>query len=282
MHFTLPLIPGSSGRNGGRPRGEESSHSRKVARALEAQRRQTQPPARFSEGSLLREMERLGLGTPATRASILETLKERGYLRPEGKALRPTEKGRTLIALLRDREVASPELTATWEKALEGIWREKKGAKGYEAFLQAIHAFVRKETENILKMEVPTVRKEATPKMLAFAKKLAKQTGRKLESHDFDSVRAFIDETLQAVEKGEGLGTCACGKAVRPFAKGWRCEGGHTVWEETFGKRLTPKQALALLQGEKIRAKGLKGRSGKVFDATLFYSHEEGKVRLEF
>lgn len=251
-------------------------------RALEAQNKLTQPPARYSEGTLLREMERLGLGTPATRASILETLKERGYVRPEGKALRPTEKGRTLISLLRDREVTSPELTATWEKALEEIWREKKGAKGYKDFLEEIHSFVRNETENILKMEVPTVRKEATPKMLAFAKKLAKQTGRKLESQDFDYVRAFIDETLQAIEQGEGLGTCACGKPVRPFAKGWRCEGGHTVWEETFGKRLTPRQALALLQGEKVPAKGLKGRSGKTFDATLFYNHAEGKVRLEF
>lgn len=59
---------------------------------LKVEEKMTQPPKRYTEGSLLGEMERLGLGTPATRAGILETLKERGYVQPKGKTLLPTEK----------------------------------------------------------------------------------------------------------------------------------------------------------------------------------------------
>lgn len=244
------------------------------------EKRETKPPSRFTEGSLLKEMERLGLGTPATRAGILETLKERGYLLPRGKALQPTEKGRTLIALLREREVASPEMTARWEEALEEIWRKRKGESGYREFVEGIHSFVRREVEAIVSLEVPEVRKEATPKMLNYAKNLAQKTGKKLPGTDFETVKAFIEEAKGLLE--EGLGQCQCGGKVSAFSKGWKCEAGHVVWSEIFGKRLTAKQALALLQGESLHLDGLKGKSGKPFRARVYFDWGEGKVRLAF
>lgn len=246
------------------------------------ERRETRPPSRYTEGTILKEMERLGLGTPATRASILEGLKERGYLTLSGKSLVPTEKGRALVQLLRERAVASPEMTGEWERRLEAIWHQGQGQGGYRGFLADIRNFIRNELEAILAMEVPEVRKTATPKMLSYARSLARQLGKRLESEDFDAVKAFIDAAKAELEGGEGIGTCACGEPIRPFSKGWKCAGGHVVWSEVWGKRLSAQQAVSLLEGQALKLKGLKGKSGKPFDALVRYDHGEGRVRLEF
>jgi DNA topoisomerase-3 len=249
---------------------------------LEVLEKKTTPPPRYTEGSLLKEMERLGLGTPATRAAILETLKERGYLLPQGKSLVPTAKGRTLIDFLRPYAVSSPEMTAEWERKLEDIWRKRHGEGGYKVFLSGTYEAVREGVGAILASTMAEVKREATPKMLAFARSLAKKTGQKLEDTSYEAVKAFIDSALEKERSGEGVGTCFCGEKVRPFSKGWKCEGGHVVWEETFGKRLSLKEALKLFSGERLFLKGLKGKSGKPFDAYLVLDPKEGKLKLQF
>jgi len=88
-------------------------------------------------------MERLGLGTPATRADIINTLLERGYVVRKSKSLISTPKGKELISKLRDSRVSSPEMTAEWEKELETIYTQKKGKSGYERFLEGIKGFVK-------------------------------------------------------------------------------------------------------------------------------------------
>lgn len=249
---------------------------------LEALEKETTPPPRYTEGSLLKEMERLGLGTPATRAAILETLKERGYLLPQGKSLVPTAKGRALIDFLRPYTVSSPEMTAEWERKLEDIWRKRQGEGGYRAFLGGTYEAVREGVRTILASAMAEVKREATPKMLAFARSLARKTGQKLEDTSYEAVKAFIDSALEKERSGEGVGTCFCGEKVRPFSKGWKCEGGHVVWEETYGKRLSLKEALKLFSGERLFLKGLKGKSGKAFDAYLVLDPKEGKLKLQF
>jgi DNA topoisomerase-3 len=249
---------------------------------LEALEKKTTPPPRYTEGSLLKEMERLGLGTPATRAAILETLKERGYLFPQGKSLVPTAKGRTLIDFLRPYPVSSPEMTAEWERKLEDIWRKRQGEGGYRAFLSGAYEAVKEGVRTILASGMAEVKREATPKMLAFARSLARKTGQKLEDTSYEAVKAFIDRALEKERSGEGVGTCFCGEKVRPFSKGWKCEGGHVVWEETYGKRLSLKEALKLFSGERLFLKGLRGKSGKPFDAYLVLDPEEGRVKLQF
>lgn len=101
---------------------------------------QTKPPARYSEATLLSAMEgagklvedeelreamsERGLGTPATRAAIIEGLLNEGYLRREGRELIPSAKARQLMTLLSGLDVAeltSPELTGEWEHKLKQI-----------------------------------------------------------------------------------------------------------------------------------------------------------------
>lgn len=126
--------------------------------AAEKDEKTTQPPERYTEATLLFAMEMAdslvedealrdamgerGLGTPATRATIIETLleKERGYLNRVGRELIPTWKANDLILALEhleQKELAEAEMTAKWERALRDI--EKK-AKGEEEFMQEIEA----------------------------------------------------------------------------------------------------------------------------------------------
>ena len=98
---------------------------------------ETSPPRHFTENTLLGAMETAGklvddeqlkealkekgIGTPATRAAIIETLLKRDYIRREKKNLVATDLGRYLIALVRDRDLKSPELTGQWEAKLRSI-----------------------------------------------------------------------------------------------------------------------------------------------------------------
>jgi DNA topoisomerase-3 len=115
--------------------GESGPHEPSVRRG------ETTPPKPFTEGTLLGAMETAGrfvddeelkealkergLGTPATRASIIETLLERGYIAREKKALVATDLGRYLVALVREGRLKSPELTGEWESKLWEIERGK-------------------------------------------------------------------------------------------------------------------------------------------------------------
>ncbi|WP_171647896.1 DNA topoisomerase [Paenibacillus phytorum] len=96
--------------------------------------RQTKPPARYNEASLLSQMEKWGLGTPATRADIIEKLVSSDTIERQGSSLIPTGKGTQLIELASE-ELRSPELTARWELELERI---SKGKGSMEQFLSGI------------------------------------------------------------------------------------------------------------------------------------------------
>jgi DNA topoisomerase-3 len=117
--------------------------------------KQTTPPSRYTEASLLSAMENAGrfiedeelreqmkdsgLGTPATRAAIIERLIQVRYVRRTGRLLVPTEKGCALVDVLMG-ELASPEMTGRWEKELAEIGR---GEKDPQAFIDEIREFVR-------------------------------------------------------------------------------------------------------------------------------------------
>ncbi len=131
-------------------RGEQGPHTPEVHAG------HTQPPKHFTDNSLLGAMETAGrlvddeqlkealkargLGTPATRASIIETLLRREYIRREDKALRATDLGRYLIALLRDPILKSAELTGDWEAKLKEI---ELGRLHADAFMAEIEDFTR-------------------------------------------------------------------------------------------------------------------------------------------
>jgi DNA topoisomerase-3 len=119
------------------------------------EKHQTTPPPRYTEAKILKLMEKLNLGTPATRASILETLKKRGYVfvSKKGKELIPTEKGKELIRKISNSEITSPEMTSKWEQGLENIYRKKVGFKGYQFFIDKIKEFVKTEIDKLKDVE---------------------------------------------------------------------------------------------------------------------------------
>lgn len=94
----------------------------------------TEPPPRYTESDLLAKMEKYGLGTPATRADIIEKLLSSEVIDRNQNKLFPTPKGKQLIDLVNE-ELKSPELTAKWEADLEAIARGKADP---QKFLQSI------------------------------------------------------------------------------------------------------------------------------------------------
>lgn len=92
----------------------------------------TEPPARLNEADLLARMEKHGLGTPATRADIIERLLQTEVVTRQNGRFRPTPKGKQLINLVSE-ELRSPELTSRWERELEAIARGKGNAKTFLA-----------------------------------------------------------------------------------------------------------------------------------------------------
>jgi len=139
---------------------------------VEALKKKTRPPKRFTEATLLTAMEtagktldekelsdamkETGLGTPATRAAIIEVLLKRGYIVREGKTLQATEKGIHLIEVVHP-EVKSPAMTGQWEAYLKRIQR---GTAKLEPFIEGIENYVR---EVVGKVGVPSEARGKTP-----------------------------------------------------------------------------------------------------------------------
>ncbi len=139
-------------------------------RDAEAKQKRTKPPARFTEATLLTAMETAGrtladeelaqamkdagLGTPATRASTIETLLERGYAERKGKTLFATEKGIALIDSVHPN-VKSPAMTGEWEARLSKIQR---GEGQFDDFMTGIEAYVGEVVAQVFKK--PSKRKD--------------------------------------------------------------------------------------------------------------------------
>jgi len=124
--------------------------------------KQTKPKPLYNEASLLKALETAGkeiedeelryamkdsgLGTPATRASIIETLIKRDYIIREKKNLVPTETGLNVYHVVKDQKIAQAELTGNWEKRLEEI---RSGASVND-FQQEIKTYTRNITQELL------------------------------------------------------------------------------------------------------------------------------------
>lgn len=125
-----------------------------AVKAVKSNKKKTKPPQPYNEASLLSAMENAGrfvdnedlkeqlkdsgLGTPATRAAIIERLIKVGYVNRKGKSLVPTEKGTKLIAVV-PPELKSPETTGRWEKGLSQI---AKGNMQTDKFMGSIKNYV--------------------------------------------------------------------------------------------------------------------------------------------
>src|SRR5215213_426028 len=244
-------------------------------REVEFMRKETQPPRRFSDASLLGAMETAGkeiddaelreamkdsgIGTPATRASIIERLVDVGYIERDGRALVATEKGIQVIRLLGEHQLTSPELTGSWERRLR----------------QIEHA------------------EDTRPAFM-------------------EDIKKFTTETVQELDKLKGvqierakLGPCPiCGREITENRKGYSCWSrddpgcGFVIWKRKAGKSLPVSVAKELIEslrqsreagedpgvGRTEKAvTGFRSRAGRTFRAKLKLEQtDEGKWRVEF
>ena len=129
--------------------------------------KQTKPKPLHTESSLLSAMENcgrnldeaelrdslkdIGIGTPATRASIIETLFSRDYVRREKKNLLPTEKGLAVYSTVKGKKIADVEMTGQWETALARI---ETGEMDAATFRKGIEVYAAQITEELLQVQV--------------------------------------------------------------------------------------------------------------------------------
>jgi DNA topoisomerase III len=232
-------------------------------REVDAEEKETKPPRRYSEGSLLAAMETAGklvdddelreamkdsgIGTPATRAAIIERLLTVGYIERDGRSIVVTEKGLNVVRLLDGHPLTSPSLTGDWEHRLGRI---ETGEESRKAFMGDIVKFA-----------------EATV--------------------------TELDTKLKEVKiPRANLGPCpVCGHDIVENRKGFSCWSkddpgcGFVIWKGKASKQLPVAVARELIaRGKTEKAvTGFKGRSGRSFRARLALQQTpEGKWRVEF
>jgi DNA topoisomerase-3 len=205
--------------------------------------KETKAPARFTDASILAIMEKHGLGTPATRARILEVLLLREYVKRVKKTLVSTEKGRSLLSVV-PGDLQNPELTGGWEARLENI---AAGTDSADRFLADIRTY--------------------TQNLVAVAKQ---QSRTSVASDDLGPCPICNTGRIIAGKKGWG-----CNR--------WRDGCNFTIWREIAGKRLTETQLKALLAGKTTPVlKGFKSKNGKSFSARLRWNRDTSKVEFIF
>jgi DNA topoisomerase-3 len=223
----------------------------------------TQPPRRYSDASLLAAMEAAGkdlddeelreamkdsgIGTPATRAAIIERLIDVGYVERDGRSLVCTEKGLGVIRLLDDHALTSPSLTGDWESRLSRI---EQGSEPREQFMADIAQFagatVTTLDEKLKDIRIPRQNLGPCP----------------VCGHDI-------------VENRKGF---SCWGREDPGC-------GFVIWKLKAGKTLPPAVARELISRGRTEkpVTGFKGRSGRSFRAKLaLMQTEDGKWRVEF
>jgi DNA topoisomerase-3 len=228
-----------------------------------AEEKVTKPPRRYTEGALLAAMETAGklvdeeelreamkdsgIGTPATRAAIIERLLQVAYIERDARALVVTEKGLNVVRLLDQHPLTSPSLTGDWEHRLANI---ETGRDSRQAFMGDIVKFT-EETVGELDAKLKDVR----------------------------IPRANLGPCpvcgRDIIENRKGY---SCWSREDPGC-------GFVIWKAKAGKQLGAPVARELIKtGRTERAvTGFKGRSGKSFRARLaLQQNEEGKWRVEF
>ena len=214
-------------------------------KALEAVERQTKPKPLHTESSLLSAMEHCGreiddeqlrasiretgIGTPATRAAVIETLFARGYIRREKKSLVPTDKGMAVYETVKEKKIANVEMTAAWEDTLARI---ESGEADAAAFRRDIEAYTAQIVTELLETKVSVAPSESEypcPKCR-------------------NSRVLFFPKVIKCADVD-------CGFTL------FRNKGGKELSDKQLAELLT--------KGRTGVIKGFRSRDGKAFDASL-------------
>lgn len=207
----------------------------------------TTPPRLYTESSLLSAMKNTGakpdasaqqkglqkgLGTPATRASIIEVLKTRTYIKETGKdkLIEPTTLGMTVYKIVREKAIADAEMTVQWEEALENIVDKRIKAKDFD---KTIREYTAQLTEDLI-----------------------------MGNHKQDILASATKETIKCPH---------CGKMNYIQPKGYFCKKcDFKLFRTIAGKKLTDGQLKQLAEGgETLEISGFKRRDGNSFSAKL-------------
>ncbi len=221
---------------------------------------QTRPPARFNEATLLSAMENAGklvedeelreamsakgLGTPATRASIIEGLVYENYLQRVGRELHPTAKAFSLITLLRGLkvpELTSPELTGDWEFKLRQI---EQGKLKRNSFMEEIAAMTRHMVEQAKSHRGETI------------------------SGDFSTLKSPCPK---------------CGGVVHETYKKFQCHKcDFALWKILAGRQFEIAEMEALITKREIGPlQGFRSKMGRLFDANIKLT-DELEMKFDF
>jgi len=226
---------------------------------VKLKKKRTKPPARYTEAGILSAMENAGkmvedeelrermkengLGTPATRAAIIERLLTVGYIERKGKSLVPTAKGMALLEIMPEK-LKSPELTGEWEKKLYDIERGKLEPKQY---IDEIKSYTKEIVHLAGNSKSNTIAGE----------------GRKIVGKC-----PLCGENVTENKKGYG---CSA----------WRTSGCKFFLGKIAGKKLSERQVKSLLeQGQTGIIKGFTSKKGTKFAAAL--KIDGGKITFVF
>lgn len=265
------------------------------AEEVTTEAKKTTPPFRYTDASILAAManaarfvtdgelkkilkETSGLGTPATRAAIIQTLIDRQYVERSKKLLVPTEKGIHLIEVLRGEKIIDPAYTALWEQKLDEIAAGKRG-------------------------ELNSFKSGIASDVIAFMVKArglkGGYAGSKPSTDGGESGEKNTKGQPLAAPPGAVVGLCpVCRSPVTEWEKGFSCSAGREKCgfilrkdslKRFGGKDLSAKKATVLLERKTIPMKGLKSKFGKKYDALGIlaeYCQKNGKfawgVSLQF
>lgn len=263
----------------------------------------TQPPKHFTEGTLLKAMESAGkqiedeelrdamkdsgLGTPATRAATIERLKKVDYIIMQGKKILITQKGRTVIELIRGAGVellTSPEMTGHWERRLNEISR---GTASDGQFMENVKKFAT--------MIVDKVRVQSRAAKTSFESEKPAQTGaakkRTRSKGQVGSARSQTAATTETASSAPSIITncprSGCGGSIFMGRKGYGCshykEGcKFVIWKENFGRMLTNTQIKALVEKGKTGKMKLTLPDGTPTEARLILNNPDtGELSIE-
>ncbi len=232
----------------------------------EANEAQTRPPKPHDDASILDAMEKAGrnlddasmkramrsagLGTPATRAAILQTLLDRKYVRREGKALRATDKGIALVDMLPAKELLSAELTGRWEARLSTM---VEGQEARPVFMSDVAALVGRLVGDVREADIQ-----------------------------------LAEGVVPKRKESPAIGPCpVCETPVRKRGPVYTCDTGRScafvVFETMSGRKISGRMVKTLLKDRRTDpVKGFKSkRTGKAFEAGLVVQ-DDGRVGFWF
>lgn len=234
----------------------------KLAGAYEVVEKKTKPPKRYTDGTLIAKMlaagkdldnselakilsdpKTGGIGTEATRAAIIKTLVDRGYIKREKKAIHATEKGISLIDRLPLEQIKSAEMTAKWEQRLNDIARETEDAAKFRADIeQAVREWI---SEISSKVEATKPTSTTLPALCPLC--------------------------------GAPIRTCSVGYGCSSYKE----TGCKFMISQICGRKLTENEVIKLInEGQTEELKGFKSKTGKLFSAKL--KLVDGKVVFDF